>query len=159
MLKRIVAYTMNILMLLLPIVIIYLYVISQFLYKEWGIKPGVEVFGVAIEVLCPTYLLMLLININNRMIHLLIPTIAVIELIILDSLLSFIFQGDLAKRILGLKVVDSRRGRVGFIQILVRTIIKYGTLIFIPIVYIYPLFSKDNKTLHDLVAKTKVINS
>lgn len=159
MLKRFIAYVLNVLVLVIPIVMIYLFGISEFLYEREIIKPGIEMFGVVIEVLCPTYILALLIAGNNRIIHFLVPMIGLIELIMLDSFLSFIFQGDLAKRVLDLKIISSNGRRVSFAQILVRNIVKYGALIFIPLVFIYPFLNKDNKTLHDVVAKTKVIDT
>lgn len=159
MLKRFMAYVLNILVLVISIAMVYLYGISEFLYKREIVKPGIEIFEVVIEVLCPTYILALFIDGNNRIIHFLVPMIGLIELIMLDSFLSFIFQGDLAKSVLGLKIVSSNGRRVSFIQILARTAVKYGTLTFIPLVFIYPLLNKDNKTLHDIVAKTKVIDS
>lgn len=61
-----------------------------------------------------------------------------------------------AKRVLGLRVVDASGMRITQSRALVRNVIKVLTLLLWPLA-LFPLFSRRRQGLHDLVAKTYVI--
>lgn len=69
----------------------------------------------------------------------------------------FLFQGDLGKRVYGFKVVNLNGTRISLIRSFIRTTVKYITIAIVPIVFIYPFINTHSNTVHDKIAKTKVI--
>ena len=76
--------------------------------------------------------------------------------IITDTILGILLKEDMGKRILRLKVYTTAGEEITPKTYLIRNIIKYVSIMFFPIVLIYPFFNEERNTLHDKILGTKV---
>jgi uncharacterized RDD family membrane protein YckC len=67
-------------------------------------------------------------------------------------------QGTLGKMAMKIKVVDEKGLRLTQGNAVLRAIMKFVSGLFCCIGYFVALFNKEEQTLHDLVAKTYVVN-
>lgn len=153
--RRIGGYVLNILILIIPIFFIYNKChFSTYLHAYGFIdNSGLDIFSAIIEVLCPIYILGIYISGGG----IILPSIGLSLLIMIDTIFVFLFQGDLGKRVYGFKIVNLNGTRISLIRSFIRTTVKYITIAFIPIVFIYPFINSHSNTVHDKIAKTKVI--
>ena len=82
---------------------------------------------------------------------------ALICLVIIEIITITLIKRDIGMKILGLKIVSIKDKPLSLIQIIVRTIIKYFSLAFFPLVLVYIFFNKEKMTLHDKISCTKVV--
>lgn len=82
---------------------------------------------------------------------------ALICLVVIEIISITLMKRDIGMKIMGLTIVSTKNEPLGLIQIIVRTIVKYFSLAFIPFVLIYILFNKEKMTLHDKISSTKVV--
>lgn len=82
---------------------------------------------------------------------------ALISMIIIEIISITLIKGDIGMKIIGLEIVSTKDKPLSLKQIIVRTIIKYFSLAFIPFVLIYIFLNQEKMPLHDKVSCTKVI--
>lgn len=82
---------------------------------------------------------------------------ALISLIIIEIISTTLMKRDIGMKIMGLKIVSTKDKPLSLVQIIVRTITKYFSLAFFPLVLIYIFLNKENMPLHDKVSSTKVV--
>lgn len=155
--QRIGAYVVNVLILIIPIFFIYnAFNFSSYLkmYKVID-NSGLDVFSIIIEILCPTYILILYVSQSA----IILPLIGLCLLIIMDTILTFLFQGDLGKRIYKLKIKSCSEKKITLMKSFIRTMIKYVTIAVIPIALIYPFVNNHKMAIHDKVSGTKVVSA
>ena len=68
-----------------------------------------------------------------------------------------VLQGTLGKKALGITVVDESGRRISTGRSIARNMAKIVSLIPLGLGFIWALFSKERKTWHDMIAKTRVI--
>lgn len=83
---------------------------------------------------------------------------ALLCIVALESLSIVRLKRHIGMKIMGLTLVSVKGTQVSFVQILIRTLLKYFTLAFVPIALVYILFNKEGMTLHDKLSGTKVVS-
>ncbi|MGB2578352.1 putative RDD family membrane protein YckC [Elusimicrobium simillimum] len=68
------------------------------------------------------------------------------------------YQGTIGKIILGIKVTDLNGGQLNFVQALIRNLCKIISSVILGIGYIMAAFTEKKQALHDILAKTLVVN-
>lgn len=79
-------------------------------------------------------------------------------LIVIEVICITFLKRDIGKKIMGLNIVSIKDKPLSLIQIIVRTIIKYISLAFIPFALLYIFLNKGKVSLHDNVTPPKVVN-
>ena len=167
MISRIVAYLVNKIFLIIPVYIFYEYVyVRSGIYRQHEYSGGNGLSGLfvleaMIGILCLPYSGIVSSGILDYGIQislswLIVPLIIISGFIIIDTIVSVILKGDIGKKILRLKVCTKKGEELTGGKYLLRNIIKYFSLMFFPIILIYPLFNKGRDTLHDKILGTKV---
>lgn len=90
-----------------------------------------------------------------KIIEIILP--ALICLIIIEIISISLIKCDIGMKIMGLRIVSVKDKPLSLTQIIVRTIIKYFSLAFVPFTLVYIFFNKDKKTFHDKISRTKVV--
>lgn len=90
-----------------------------------------------------------------KIIEIIVP--ALISLMMIEIISISFIQRDIGMKIMGLKIISIKDKPLRLIQIIVRTIIKYFSLVFFPFALIYIFFDKERTTLHDKLSCTKVV--
>jgi uncharacterized RDD family membrane protein YckC len=67
-------------------------------------------------------------------------------------------QGTVGKLVLGMKVTDLEGRRIGLLTSVVRTLIKLFSGVFLLLPWLAAAFTEKKQAVHDMVAKTVVIN-
>jgi len=82
---------------------------------------------------------------------------ALICLVVIEIISISLMKCDIGMKIMGFKIVSIKNEPLNLIQIIVRTIIKYFSLAFVPLALVYIFFNKEKMTLHDKISCTKVV--
>lgn len=88
-------------------------------------------------------------------INILLP--ALICLIILEIISIIVMKRDIGMRMMGLKIISTKARRLSFIQIVIRTVVKYFSFAFFPFVLVYVFLNEKKITFHDKVSSTMVV--
>ncbi len=83
---------------------------------------------------------------------------ALLCVVALESVSIVWLKRHIGMKIMGLILVSLKGTQVSFVQIVIRTLLKYFTLAFFPIGFVYILFNKERMTLHDKLSGTKVVS-
>ena len=160
--KRIIAHILNKVIIFFPAMIL-LGGIS------WLVFPGYFIFGndpvsgwlilwlLKYMICLPTVFL----DIISRpleflqIIEIILP--ALISLIIIEITSITLMKSDIGMRIMGLKIVSIKDKPLSLTQIIVRTMVKYFSLAFFPLVLVYIFSNKEQLTFHDKISSTKLV--
>ncbi|HHX60335.1 MAG TPA: RDD family protein [Epulopiscium sp.] len=160
--SRILAYILNVIIIMIPTVLLANFIF--FKYQELADIQhftGYEILDTVDLSIDAIFLPRIFIDAITRAIS--IPTALLsggsllISFTLFDSIISYIFKADIGKKLLKVKIVSNNNDKIKFTQIFLRCILKYVTLIFFPFLLIYPILKKDRVSLHDKIARTKVI--
>ena len=83
---------------------------------------------------------------------------ALLCVVALESMSIAWLKCHMGMKIVGLTLVSVKGTKVSFVQMVVRTLLKYFTLAFFPIGFVCILFNKERMTLHDKLSGTKVVS-
>ena len=88
-------------------------------------------------------------------IKIILPTLT--SMIFIDIIIITLMKRDIGMKIMGLKIVSIKDKPLSSMQIIVRTITKYFSLVFFPFILLYIFLNKEKITFHDKVSFTKVV--
>ena len=90
-----------------------------------------------------------------EIINIILPTLMCF--VIIDIMSIAVMKRDIGMKIMRIKIVSTNNKPLHLLQIIVRTLIKYFTLAFLPFTLAYIFLNKERLTLHDKIASTKVV--
>ena len=83
----------------------------------------------------------------------------IVSFTLFDSIISYFLKTDIGKKGLKLRIVTDHNEMPKLNQIILRCIVKYSTLAFIPFCLIYPMFDRNKLMLHDRIARTRLVKA
>lgn len=165
---RIIVYIINKLILVIPVTILccvaYMYMDIATILNAPELEPFVKDNGLFIVVIF-LYVLCIPLGIYGMItengskgifVNLLVVVLVLIVYILVESIYTRLSNQCVRKSISKKEIINIDGGKATFLQILLRTSIKYLTISFMPYMFLYYFVSKEHIMFHDLVAKTKL---
>lgn len=165
--KRILAYAINKIIMVVIVYLLFGFIMHRvdFLRNYLVDIPGIQSAGLTWlgYIFCIVFLPYSVSYINTysnilekRLLEIIPISLIVICYIFADTILSYIFQGDLGKRMIGLRIYSISGKKANILQLFLRSTIKYISITIFPILLVLPLFNKKRMGLYDVISRTIV---